>query len=104
MLGSLLFSLATVFISALAAEKCCEGVCANDLSKYYSIASDVRGNVNCGECCMKPEDYELYLKFEPNLLPSNVTDPCFQFGYPTYFETETHGAGPVKMTLDLYTA
>ncbi len=86
----------------LAAGKCCE-VCSNGLSKYYSIAKDIKGNTNCGECCMDPADYELYLKFEPNLLPANVTDLCYEYGFPNYIETETHGAGPIKMTLDMYT-
>jgi hypothetical protein len=54
---------------------------------------------------MRPEDYETYLKFEPNLLPaaSNTTTPCLDNGYDIYLETESHGAGNVKMTLDMYT-
>jgi hypothetical protein len=54
---------------------------------------------------MRPEDYETFLKFEPNLLPaaSNTTTPCLDNGYDIYLETESHGAGNVKMTLDMYT-
>ncbi len=82
--------------------KCCEGQCTSeDEMKYYSI--DDRTHY-CGECCMKPEDYDLYKNFEKNLQPANASSyaPCFDLGYSTYLQTETHGFGQVKMTLDMY--
>lgn len=75
--------------------------------KYYSIVQQFGkfGPWNCGESCFPPEDYEMYLKFEPNLLPApqNVTEVCKSFGYDIFLETATHGAGPVAITLDMYT-
>ena len=35
--------------------ECCVGACTPPLEKYYSIAKDLFGNVNCGECCMNPK-------------------------------------------------
>lgn len=102
----LLFRYAILALATLGAvsQKCCEGDCAAEgTAKYYSIAKTPLGGTNCGECCMYPEDYDLYLKFEPNLLPANNTNPCFEFGFPLYLKTEVHGFGSVKMTLDMYT-
>lgn len=82
--------------------KCCVGACeVEGEEKYYSI--DDRTDM-CGECCMMPEDYDLYHKFETNLLPAfnGTVTPCSDLQYDIYVETETHGAGPVQMTLDLY--
>ena len=87
---------------ASAEEKCCVGACeAEGEEKFYSI--DDRSNM-CGECCMKPEDYDQYHKFEKNLLPAfnGTVYPCADLHYDVYVDTVTHGAGPVQMTLDLY--
>lgn len=82
-------------------EQCCVGKCSVDgEEKFYSI--DDKTNY-CGEACMKPEDYDLYHKFEKNLLPANATvTPCADLNYHTYLDTVTHGFLTVKMTLDLY--
>jgi hypothetical protein len=84
-----------------AADLCCEGACVTEgEEKYYSI--DTRFNT-CGECCMRPEDFDLYQKFEKGLTASNGTiTPCADLDYIYYIKTETHGAGPIKMTLDMY--
>mmetsp|Transcript_1035 Transcript_1035/g.1038 ORF Transcript_1035/g.1038 Transcript_1035/m.1038 type:complete len:105 (-) Transcript_1035:188-502(-) len=97
--------LLTYFISFLlsfvSSELCCQGQCTiQGEEKYYSI--DTRHNM-CGECCMKPEDYDLYKKFEKGLTAANGTvNPCYELNYPTYVQTETHGFGTVTMTLDMY--
>ena len=81
-------------------EMCCQGACTVEgEEKFYSI-DDRTGY--CGECCMAPEDYDLYHKFEKNLLPANSTTICADLHYTTYIDTPTHGFGPVKMTLDMY--
>ena len=104
-LSILLFCLVSLSVS----QKCCEGTCqAQGLEKYYSIAKSLGkvGQLNCGECCLSPDDYPLYLKFEPNLLPANAstTDaPCFFFNFTVYIDTEVHGQPPVQVTLDMYT-
>ena len=97
-----LFAITLGVVSVLSEgdEKCCAGACTVEgEEKFYSI--DDRVN-NCGECCMKPEDYDLYHKFEKNLLPTNSTSICSDLHYNQYVDTVTHGAGPVKMTLDMY--
>jgi hypothetical protein len=103
-----LFVIASAMVGAFAAmrkdpeEMCCKGVCEVDgEEKYYSI--DTRHNM-CGECCMKPEDFDLYKKFEKGLepAPNGTVTPCADLNYHTYVETETHGFATIKMTLDLY--
>jgi hypothetical protein len=87
-------------------EKCCEVCTVEGEEKYYSIARQwtIAGPWNCGESCMRPEDYDTYLLYEPNLLPANGTNtPCLDNGYDIYLETETHGKGELEMTLDMYT-
>lgn len=102
----LLLCLASLTVS----QKCCEGTCQSlGLEKYYSIAKSYGkvGQLNCGECCMSPDDYPLYLKFEPNLLPANASttdSPCAFFNFTVYTGTEVHGQPPVEMTLDMYTS
>merc|ERR1711871_87623 len=84
------------------AGECCSGACTwEGEEKYYSV--DTRHDL-CGECCMKPEDYNLYHIFERGLKKAEDGDlsPCTTLNYPKYTETVTHGAGPIKMTLDLY--
>jgi len=51
---------------------------------------------------MKPEDFDLYKKFEKGLEKAETDSPCSGFGYPKYTETVTHGFLSIKMTLDLY--
>jgi hypothetical protein len=87
--------------SAEPKEMCCKDACVTTgEEKFYSI--DTRHN-NCGECCMRPEDYDLYKVFEPGLTPANGTvTPCADLNYHTYLETVTHGFMSIKMTLDLY--
>ena len=81
-------------------DKCCEQ-CFEPTEKYYSIPKNQPNN--CGECCIDPNDYDRFKRFEPDLLKANTSTPCDHFGYGVYLETETHGAGPVKVELDLYT-
>jgi hypothetical protein len=97
----LLSFVVTSLLSVVSSEKCCEGVClVEGEEKYYSI--DTRFNT-CGECCMRPEDFTLYSKFEKGLTAANETvTPCADLKYETYTKTETHGAGSVTMTLDMY--
>ena len=52
---------------------------------------------------MRPEDYETYLRFEPNLLAANSSTPCLDNGYDIYLETVSHGPGDLALTLDMYT-
>ena len=86
-----------------AAQSCCQGNCSKaGEQKYWSIAKSLFGTKHCGECCMDPSKYRLYHLFEKNLTKSDVENPCNEFGYTKYDSTVTHGAGPIKMTLDLY--
>jgi len=81
-------------------EECCVGACTVEgEEKYYSI--DTKHNM-CGECCMNPADYNKYHLFEPGLTKADNDSPCGPLGYHTYDSTVTHGAGNIKMTLDLY--
>merc|ERR1711871_443053 len=83
-------------------DPCCEDCDTSaGLAKFWSI-DDIFNQ--CGEACMSPDDYDLYHKFEKNLLPAEGTNtPCADKGYPRYKKTQTHGAGPIKMTFDMYT-
>jgi hypothetical protein len=80
-------------------DPCCVTCEVEGQEKYYSI--DKRFN-NCGECCMSPDDYDLYSKFEKGLEKANSSTPCADLHFNVYIETVTHGAGPIKMTLDMY--
>ena len=80
-------------------DPCCHA-CSEPLEKYYSV--DHLHN-NCGEACMDPKLFWLYKLFEPGLAKDETTnEPCQVRGYDDYQYTPTHGAGPIKMTLDLY--
>lgn len=82
---------------------CCQGHCADSSkAKYYSIAKSLFGKAHCGECCMDPKKYNLFHFFEKNLTKADNDSPCKVFGYTEYDSTDTHGFGPVSMTLDLY--
>ena len=70
--------------------------------KFWSI--DDRFN-QCGEACMKPEDYDKFHKFEKNLLPAdNTNTPCCDNGYCMYKQTTSHGpdGSSLSMTFDMY--
>ena len=105
-LGSLLFATLTLTAQALAVietSPCCQGACkVPGEEKYWSLAKSWFGTKHCGECCMDPKKYPLYHFFEKNLTKSMTDNPCSEFGYTKYDSTDTHGAGPIKMTLDLY--
>merc|ERR1719181_1082944 len=106
---SIALAVALLAPAAMAAEPCCIGACTKPgEAKYYSV--DTMHDM-CGECCMNPKNYNLYHLFEPGLRKANGTySPCaFQksphageLNYTLYDSTVTHGAGPIKMTLDLY--
>lgn len=82
---------------------CCEGHCVDSSkAKYYSVAKSMTGKKHCGECCMDPKKYWLFHFFEKNLTKADNDSPCKVFGYTVYDSTDTHGFGPVSMTLDLY--
>jgi len=82
---------------------CCEGHCVDSSkAKYYSVAKSMTGKKHCGECCMDPKKYNLFHAFEKNLTKADNDSPCKVFGYTVYDSTDTHGFGPVSMTLDLY--
>jgi len=82
---------------------CCQGHCADpNKAKYYSIAKSLWGTKHCGECCMEPKKYDLFHHFEANLTKADNDSPCKAFGYTAYDSTDTHGFGPISMTLDLY--
>jgi cathepsin X len=85
-------------VAAVAEEPCCKS-CTAPENKYYSI--DKTHNM-CGECCMKDSDFWLYKMFEPGLTKATDNSPCSDNHYSNYSSTVTHGFGPVKMTLDLY--
>merc|ERR1711965_99499 len=88
MLSSLV-GIASCFISVRAESsgECCVGACKPPLEKYYSIAKDLFGHVNCGECCMDPKDYKLYHFFEKNLTKANDDFFCKHQGYTEYEST-----------------
>ena len=80
-------------------EHCCD-TCEAPLEKYYSIDHIFH---MCGECCMHPKDFWKYKIFEPGLKKDEDSNtPCADLEYTAYHKTETHGAGPIKMTLDMY--
>jgi hypothetical protein len=102
---STLIAAACVLASASAAEHCC-GTCnaTAGLEKYFSVAEPLLSKKqNCGECCMDPKDYNEFHLFEKNLTKATTNTPCGDFGFTDYLSTDTHGFGPVKMTLDMYT-
>ena len=79
---------------------CCKGACAKaGDKKYYSID---RIHHMCGEACMPPSDFLKYKLFEPGLKLATTDNMCDSLNYGDYKETETHGFGSIKMTVDLY--
>merc|ERR1712166_138380 len=106
LLSQLAFSLPLSNTTVNGEPPCCQGKCAAaGQEKYWSIASSLGpfgGKKHCGECCIDPKNYNLYHFFEKNLTKSVVDSPCESFGFTKYDSTVTHGAGPIKVTLDLY--
>ena len=83
---------------------CCSN-CTAPQEKYFSV--DTHGGF-CGETCMKPSSYPIFHIFEPNLTKAAhnglvCREQFTPFGthYSVYNKTETHGAGPISVTLDL---
>lgn len=83
---------------------CCDSCNATaGLVKYYSVAKNPEAHrQQCGESCMNPKDFNKYHFFEHNLTKATSNTPCKSFGFTQYIETDTHGFGPVKATLDMY--
>lgn len=81
-------------------EKCCD-VCPSGTDKYYSTPFFFKHN--CGESCIKPDDFIKYKILEPALTRANTSHPCQEKGFTTFVETETHSFGPIKVDLDMYT-
>ncbi len=77
---------------------CCSS-CPTGTEKYYSIPLFPKNR--CGESCIDPKDYNKYHVFEPQLTKADTNTPCLDKGY-TYYTTEQHGFGPVKIGVDLY--
>lgn len=90
---------ASVASADVTTEPCCADECVAPLEKYYSV--DTKHN-QCGECCMDPADFLKFKIFEPHLTKANGSHPCEEMHYPDYAETETHGFGNLKMTVDMY--
>lgn len=78
--------------------KCCV-VCPAGKNKYMSV--DTTHN-KCGESCMKDSLFWLYRIFEKNLKKATSATPCADLKFTKYYETQTHGFGPIKATVDLY--
>lgn len=74
--------------------KCC--LTCDNTTKYYSIAEF------CGESCIKESEYYLYKLFEHGLTKAETNTPCLDNGYAIYNNTVTHGFGPIKCDIDLY--
>ncbi|CAD7964417.1 unnamed protein product [Amoebophrya sp. A25] len=74
-------------------------------NKYYSID---HAHGFCGETCLYDWQYPILKVFEPGLTKVSSDEGgrtariCAEKGYSQYSETVTHGAGPIKVTLDLY--
>ena len=59
---------------------------------------------------MDPKKYWLYKLFEPGLTLAQGDSPCaaqmspkaHEGNYTVYAKTDTHGGGPISVTLDMY--
>ena len=81
-------------------EPCCNTCDDPAMEKYYSVDHIFH---MCGECCMDPSNYWLFKLFEPGLTKHGDSNtPCSDLEYTSYVKTDTHGAGPITMTLDMY--
>ena len=86
--------------------KCCV-TCdtSNGEQKYFSIAEDFDDSkLQCGETCIKPNQYNEFHFFEPNLEEAKTNTPCADNNFTSFIATETHGGGPISCTLDMYKA
>ena len=79
-------------------KKCCD-TCPDGTEKYYSIP--IASNDHCGESCIDPKNYKKFKLLEPKLTKADTNTPCLDRGY-TYYESEKHGFGPIKIAVDLY--
>ena len=79
-------------------EKCCI-TCSGDKVKYYSIDDTYD---KCGESCINPKEYNKFHIFEKNLKIAPNDTICSDIGYPTYYQTETHGFWPISIEVDIY--
>ncbi len=77
-------------------EKCCVS-CTLPAIKYYTLR-----NGKCGEACIDPKDYAKIKVFEPGLTKAESNTPCADKHHTIYNGTETHGAGTLKVSLDMY--
>lgn len=57
----------------------------------------------CGESCIDPSKYKMYKIFEHNLTKATDNTPCADRNFTLYKKTESHGIGPIKVTVDFYT-
>ena len=80
-------------------EPCCNSCLVEGEEKYFSV--DTRADL-CGESCMTPSDFPKYKIFEKGLEKADKDNMCESLGYPVYTETEVHGFGPIKATVDMY--
>ena len=87
------------FFSTTSEELCCQNCPDEGTQKYYSIDTS---HDRCGECCMAPENFTIFKRFETGLTEATVDHPCHELGYTEYEITETHGAAGYYMTLDKY--
>jgi len=78
--------------------RCCES-CSDGKNKYFSV-DKVHGK--CGESCIKDSYFWLYRIFEKGLTKASSNTPCADLKFTKYDETQTHGFGPIKATVDLY--
>ena len=88
-----------LFFSETSEDMCCENCTDEGTQKYYSIDT---AHDRCGECCMAPENFTIFKRFETGLTEATVEHPCNELGYTEYEITETHGAAGYYMTLDKY--
>lgn len=84
------------FIEQNLDEKCCVS-CSLPEIKYY-----VMRNAKCGEACIDPVNYNKIKIFEPTLTKAESNTPCPDKHYSVYNNTETHGAGSLKVSLDMF--
>lgn len=78
--------------------KCCD-TCPEGKDKYYSIP--ILSKDHCGESCIEPEHYNAYRILELKLTKAETNTPCLDKGF-VYENTEQHGFGPVKISVDMY--
>ncbi|CAE7366214.1 Gstm5 [Symbiodinium sp. CCMP2592] len=97
--------LASLAVAAADPSPCCKSC---ELPKVKVFSTDAKHGY-CGEACMDPKNFNLFHKFEANLTIATEEHPCSKQWtplndkqYTDYFDTVTHGLGPISCTLDLY--